>query len=419
MESWNRDRNLKIVYILITIISIFQVIFGLNILVLSIDDYSAAKPSGRVLNTLTLTKELSRLAKVTFAATTAIHPNNRVEGVECITIPGRVGREEIRRPIKSLINISRLYRGLKHILEGYDIVYSDATYYPKLGRGIAKHAVEANSIIGTELRMKASVPLTGLMARWADYLEKRTMRNADVCIAVTPQLREYLMNRYGLDGGRVHHVPNGVDTDHFARVNKEKVKKIREKYSLSRGKTAIFVGGFRPWHGVCEIVEAFRGAVKNEPDAKLLMVGDGPLREEMRELVKDKGLEDSVVFTGQVPYAEVPNFLHASDIGVYYSRLSDLHRIIGGSPLKVGEYMAASLAVIAGPVPYISRAESEAGAMLGVKDERGLEMALCSLLGDQELRKSYVLKGREYAEKNLSVQVVGKKIYNILRGVVD
>ena len=76
--------------------------------------------------------------------------------------------------------------------------------------------------------------------------------------------------------------------------------------------------------------------------------------------------------------------------------------------------MAAGLAVIAGPVPYINQLENEAGVILGTKDPSDMERAMRTLLTNMELQDSYKKIGMEYVKDNLSMGAVSKRIFDIL-----
>ncbi len=116
----------------------------------------------------------------------------------------------------------------------------------------------------------------------------------------------------------------------------------RARHGLGESFVVGYSGSFKPWHGVDVLVDA---AIRlRDRPMRFLLVGDGPLRSEIERTVADAGLSDRFVFTGSVPYDQVPKELAAADVCVA-PFVPDRH---GPSrrkgfvldPLKVFEYLA-------------------------------------------------------------------------------
>jgi glycosyltransferase involved in cell wall biosynthesis len=111
---------------------------------------------------------------------------------------------------------------------------------------------------------------------------------------------------------------------------------------------AVFAGAFRRWHGAIHLAHAIRELrARGRDDIGAVFIGDGPELPAVRSAAA--GLE-RVVFTGAVPHSQMPACLTACDIGVAPFDL-DAHRALSlafyWSPLKIFEYMAAGLPVVA------------------------------------------------------------------------
>lgn len=106
--------------------------------------------------------------------------------------------------------------------------------------------------------------------------------------------------------------PNGVDIESF--LNKDG-KGIRERYHLGNSKAIIYIGTMSKARNLSVLIQAFSKVKNKRGDVKLLMVGDGTGREDLEKLVAELGVKNDVLFTGQVPRSEVPNFIAAADIG--------------------------------------------------------------------------------------------------------
>jgi glycosyltransferase involved in cell wall biosynthesis len=141
-------------------------------------------------------------------------------------------------------------------------------------------------------------------------------------------------------------------------------------------------------------VRAFAGL----PDsASLLVVGDGPEREAVEATVEAAAVGDRVRLVGKVPHAEVPSYLRAMDIGVApFERQASFYF----SPLKVVEYLAAGLPVVATSQGELPELIGPAGVTVAPGSHAELAAALQRLVADDALRASLSrLAPRQVAER--------------------
>jgi glycosyltransferase involved in cell wall biosynthesis len=108
----------------------------------------------------------------------------------------------------------------------------------------------------------------------------------------------------------------------------------------------IWVGGFYPWHDLNLLLESFTQVVKERPDTRLVLVGEGPTRPSVERYIIDNGLSEAVILTGTVAHSEVPDLLSIADVAVVPSVPIPAKRGGTGTPLKLFEYMAASKAIV-------------------------------------------------------------------------
>ena len=237
----------------------------------------------------------------------------------------------------------------------------------------------------------------------AERVAERVFAAATALIAVSEQVAEYLQ-RHPSTAGKVHVVPNGVNPEDFLAP---------ASASRSKGSpfTVGFVGSMKPWHGVGNLIEAF-ALMKEEEGSRLLLVGDGPAREELATQAAALGLEGSVQFTGSVAPERVPGLLASMDVGVApYPKLANFYF----SPLKVYEYMAAGLPVVAGRVGQLEQLiESEVtGLLFAPGDTRGLAGALKRLSKDVELRQRLGQAAREKVLREHTWDGAVEKIFSV------
>ncbi len=168
----------------------------------------------------------------------------------------------------------------------------------------------------------------------------RVFRAASVLLAVSTEVAAWLERR-GVAPDRVHVIPNGVDTARFRPDVRPAVPGTLGSFTVG------FVGSMKPWHGLDVLVEAFARLHGRVPDARLLLVGDGPARAAACADLSARGLGGVVHCTEAVPPLEVPGLLTSLDAAVApYACANGFYF----SPLKVYEYMAAGRAVVASRV---------------------------------------------------------------------
>ncbi len=187
---------------------------------------------------------------------------------------------------------------------------------------------------------------------------------ANKVVAVSRDLAE-AAEELGAAAERITVVPNGIDHDLFRPRDK---LRAREELGLDPHATyLLFLGRLNLVKGPDLAVEAL--TLIN--DANLLVVGDGPMEESLKQRAARLGLGERVLFLGQRPHQEVPRYLAACDLLVLPSRSE-------GQPNAVLEALAAERPVVAaavGGVPEIV-ADSRQGMLFPPEDPAALAAAV-------------------------------------------
>jgi PEP-CTERM/exosortase A-associated glycosyltransferase len=182
--------------------------------------------------------------------------------------------------------------------------------------------------------------------RLSRMLETYVCRKVDHVVTICQGLRAELIGR-GLDPGRMTVVPNSVDLDHFSFVGtRDAAGAVR--LNLTPGKTFGFVGTFFPFEGLDVLMRAVPIILAREPQARFVLVGNGPDGARIRELVRELGIADAVVLTGRVPHAEVVRYYDLMDVLVYPRVSNRVTELV--TPLKPLEAMARGKLVVASDV---------------------------------------------------------------------
>ena len=227
----------------------------------------------------------------------------------------------------------------------------------------------------------------------ARFLERLKLSRADRCIVVSSALRDHLSELHGVPKDKIGVVPNGADPELFSGETAAS-RSIPE--NIRSGVVVGFVGSFQAWHGTDLLSEMTLSLGRRHPEVRFLFVGDGPERQRVAERLSE--LSDRVHFTGSVPHDEVAGFVAAFDVGV----VSDAGFYM--SPLKVFEWMAAEVAVVAprlGPLEEVIQDGAE-GLLFEPGNAEDLSRAVEQIVVDQEKRRSLGASARRRIVESLT-----------------
>ncbi len=240
----------------------------------------------------------------------------------------------------------------------------------------------------------------------AERVAERVFSAATALIAVSEEIKTYLEEGYPGVGQRVHVIPNGVNPDRFPTTIKPSVPASPGTFTVG------FVGTLKPWHGLPILVEAFDRLHQQRSDTRLLIVGDGPERENLVADLSARGLLDAAHFTGAVAPSEIPGLLASMTVALApYPAQTDFYF----SPLKVYEYMAAGLPVVASHIGQLkSLIEDEAnGLLVPPGDPIALATALDRLRQDSNLANRLGQAARKAMMQNHTWDAVTQRILHL------
>jgi glycosyltransferase involved in cell wall biosynthesis len=232
--------------------------------------------------------------------------------------------------------------------------------------------------------------------RWGRWLEssgeRPSLLGADLVACGSREVAEQV-SRLGVPAERLLLTPTGVDLDGFA--DRRDPAPLRRRLGLDDRFVVGWVGSFRAFHAIEQVVEA----AVDVPGASLLLVGDGPERGRIERLAHD--LDVPATFTGTVRHDELPAHLAAMDAGVV---LAPPGAPFHYSPLKVAEYMAAGLPVVAPAIGQLAERLTDGvdAVLVPPHDPRAMSDALCHLRDDPEERARLGKAARASAEADWS-----------------
>ncbi len=202
----------------------------------------------------------------------------------------------------------------------------------------------------------------------AEASVRRAMQSARLVCAVSPPVAEHARQMGATDAIVV---PNAVDPERFPSRGPRPARPF----------TVGFLGSLKPWHGLPTLIEAFASLRAQVPEARLLIVGDGPERSAIETRLAELGCLDASEITGLIPAAEVPAALSRMDVGAAPYGASERFYF---SPLKIYEYMAASLPVVTSRTGHLAElvAHGRTGLIVPPEDAAALADALVGLATD-------------------------------------
>jgi glycosyltransferase involved in cell wall biosynthesis len=218
----------------------------------------------------------------------------------------------------------------------FDLVYERYSLWSYAGMDYARAhqtpgLLEVNApLIEEQARYRGLVDRAG-----AEDVARRVFGTATALLAVSEEIVKYLQP---YAGERAHCVANGVNTDRFPD-NLRLLRAVNDQAF-----TIGFVGTLKPWHGLSVLVDAFALLHERDCMTHLLIVGGGVERADIERQLRAYGVRGAAQITGTVSPDEIPSLLARMDVAVApYPRLANFYF----SPLKVYEYMAAGVPVVA------------------------------------------------------------------------
>ncbi|MCF6290727.1 MAG: glycosyltransferase [Desulfobacterales bacterium] len=232
-------------------------------------------------------------------------------------------------------------------------------------------------IMGTLVRVPAIVSgyrnlLPRQHEKWLWRLSKRTICNAEI-------LRKIMTRRFSVPPDRIAVIPNAVDPDIFHPVSAP----------VDAPPTVLFVGRLVTDKDPLNLLAGFDLVQKKIPTARLLILGNGPLKKNLQRAISSRGLSSRVKLIAGT--ADIRPFLKQATVFT-------LPAVTGeGSPNVIIEAMATGLPVVATPIGGIPELvdEGRTGLLVKPNDPQALADALSRLLMDQHLRVEMGRRARE------------------------
>jgi glycosyltransferase involved in cell wall biosynthesis len=306
------------------------------------------------------------------------------------------------------------------LIEKPDLIYRRHTFFASehiLSRIFRIPNIrEVNGLLVDEVTIRKEADKFSL---WIlNDIERRSFQKAAKSIVVTLKLKDTLINEYKIPDNKIVVIENGANTDLFAPMDMSLVK--RSLHLSPRNSYVCFVGGLMIWHGIETLVASMPFILDEYPDARVLIVGDGIMKNELVKQSIKLNISDKVIFVGKVPYGKVPWYINASEVGVVCSKWDGINHKVGSSPLKFCEYLACGKPVVSTKLSGQDILEKfDCGYIVNQDDSKGLAQALLKLLRDPLLRERMGQNGRKYVLQNRSWESISKKVADVCSDCIE
>jgi len=240
-------------------------------------------------------------------------------------------------------------------------------------------------------------------------------RSADAVVA-NSDFACGLLSRIGVAHERTHKISPGVDRERFKPAPRS--EGLSQSLSLAGKVVILTVARLVPRKGHRAALQAFSIMCREFPSAHYLIVGTGPEEDHLKQLVREKGLEDRVTFAGFVPSEKLPEFYCTCDLMLLANR-EEANGDVEGFGIVFLEANAAGKPVIAGRTGGAVEAVQDGvtGLLVNPDDPSEIAAALRRLLSDTRLRERLGLAGLQrvrsefdWRSKALALCVINRQI---------
>lgn len=229
---------------------------------------------------------------------------------------------------KNLLTIRKEWRSFFSEHTEYTILHSHVRSFASIYIPIAnKHGIT------TIIHSHSTSNGRGITGVAKSLLEFPLRYQADYLFSCSSEAGKWLYGKRAIKSSKYRFVPNAIDVNQFSFSLTDR-NRVRTQYGIASEKIIGHVGGFETPKNHTFIIDCFSHFLSIQPNAKLMLVGDGTYENEIKELVKKIGIEESVLFVGL--QADVGPYLSAMDIFLFPS-------LWEGLPVSVVEAQASGL----------------------------------------------------------------------------
>ena len=309
--------------------------------------------------------------------------------------------------------VSRMVESIKadvyeaHTVSGYGFLKamkkqtSEKPFVQMIHGVLADEYMQSSRSVFPTLRTK----LSNFIMWRLSMIEKESAKDATLIVTVSKYSAKKIVQFYNVSDTKIRIVPNGVDPQKFRPI--EDREKVKRRIGVNGRQCVLFVGRLVPRKGLYFLMEAARHIVKECKETVFVLVGDGPLKNNLISYSKKEGILDNFVFLGDVSDDVLPMLYNCADVFV-------LPSIQEGQGLALLEAQATAKPVVAFNVGGVREIVLDKETGILVKPN-GYELAdaILNLLSNRSSREKMGHSGREFVCKNFSWDVCANRMLRV------
>ena len=294
----------------------------------------------------------------------------------------------------------RLFRELFKIRNDFDIIHAHSHLFLSTNLcALVKKMGSPSLVITTHGGLIGQTAPLWIHRIYIPTIAKWTFKSADKIICYTNEEIAGL-KELGIEHNKIVVIHNGINTKIFT-------PSIRE----GNANQILWIGRFVPGKGVEYLIDAFNILIKEYPNLKLVMVGKGPLKENIEQKIRDLNLSKNIIINEFVPNSELPNIYQNSDVFV-------LPSINEGVPRTILEAMACGLPIVCTALPQLINIVEGCGLLVPLRYPRALAEAIYRIISDKKLAQKLGETGRKKVVENYSWEDTVNKTINLYEELI-
>jgi glycosyltransferase involved in cell wall biosynthesis len=288
--------------------------------------------------------------------------------------------------------------GLRVLQEDYDVLHAHSHLFFTSTLAIIANKIKGKpsviTIHGVRAVRKSSVNF--FQEAWIQLLSRYVFKLVDKVICLTQEDADEIAG-YGVPREKISVIPNGIDTQLF------------QPHSNHDG-YMLWVGRFVEEKGLTFLVDAMERVLGEHPEAYMVLVGDGPLKNEIVTKIQMKGLASHFDLRKKCPQSEIARLMSGCEVFI-------LPSLQEGFPKSLLEAMASGRPVIT--TSSLASIVKDAGITVTPRSVEELTQAMLTFLTDPAKRQEAGARGRSYVEANWSWEVVTQQINNVYQTITQ
>lgn len=298
-----------------------------------------------------------------------------------------------------------------------DVIYTRqnmSTFIPAVLSKIFSitYVTEVNGTFEEELKI---LKKNKLLIFLSNCVEQICYRFANKIITASPSLCIYIKQKYKIKDDKILSIENGANIDLFKPLNKDK---LRERLHFNKNYKYIgYSGGLKDWQGIDFIINSIPIVLKKLPNYRLIILGEGPERDNLINITEKLKIKDKIIFIDSVEYKKVPEYINLFDVCICY--LTKLKEGKYGTPFKVYEYLACGKPVILSEIEGISELFKDKVVLAKPENSEDLADKIISLIKNRKLREKLGREGREFIVNNHSWENITKRTLEVIETAIN